>query len=75
MVWTTVLTVDIEDRRPTTLRRRPKRRGPMVGGMDVVAILNDPDYLVPPVEPPGPFGTISWLRATVWRFSNGEGSL
>ena len=39
--------------------------------MDVVAILNDPQYLVPPVDPPGPVGTIAWLRATVSRFSNG----
>ena len=39
--------------------------------MDVVAILNDPDYLVPAVDPPGPVGTVAWLRATVSRFSNG----
>jgi cytochrome P450 len=40
--------------------------------MDVVAILNDPEYLVPAVDPPGPVGTIAWLRATVSRFCNGE---
>lgn len=39
--------------------------------MDVVAILNDPSYVVPAVDPPGPLGTIAWLRAAASRFSNG----
>src|SRR5690349_24108365 len=30
------------------------------------------DYPVPPPGPPGPFGTITWLRATVSRFAEGE---
>ena len=30
------------------------------------------DYPVPPPGPPGPFGTMAWLRATVSRFSEGE---
>ena len=29
-------------------------------------------YPVPAPGPPGPFGTIAWLRATVSRFANGE---
>src|SRR3954468_4488796 len=29
-------------------------------------------YPVPAPGPPGPFGTITWLRATVSRFANGE---
>jgi cytochrome P450 len=39
---------------------------------DVRAVLADPSYVVPPVEPAGPRGTLAWLRATVARFSNGE---
>src|SRR3954464_3148443 len=31
--------------------------------------LDDP---VPDPGPPGPFGTMAWLRATVCRFANGE---
>lgn len=30
------------------------------------------DCPVPPPGPPGPFGTMAWLRATVSRFSEGE---
>ena len=30
------------------------------------------DYPVPPPGPPGPFGTMAWLRATVSRFAEGE---
>ena len=30
------------------------------------------EYPVPSPGPPGPFGTITWLRATVSRFANGE---
>jgi hypothetical protein len=30
------------------------------------------DYPVPPAGPPGPFGTMAWLRATVSRFAEGE---
>ncbi len=44
-----------------------------VSGRDAVAaVLRDPAAIVPPVDAPGPFGTIAWLRATVSRFSNGE---
>jgi hypothetical protein len=35
-------------------------------------VLDDPAYTVPPPGPPGPLGTIAWLRATVSRFSEGE---
>jgi len=35
-------------------------------------LLADPAYVVPPPGPPGPFGTLAWLRATVSRFSEGE---
>src|SRR4051794_14395516 len=35
------------------------------------AILTDPAYLVPPVAPAGPVGTMAWLRGTVSRFSEG----
>jgi hypothetical protein len=34
-------------------------------------ILDDPAYTVPPPPPAGPVGTLSWLRATVSRFSAG----
>jgi hypothetical protein len=34
--------------------------------------LTDPAYTVPAPGPPGPFGTVGWLRATVSRFSEGE---
>lgn len=30
------------------------------------------DHPVPPPGPPGPFGTMAWLRATVSRFAEGE---
>jgi hypothetical protein len=30
------------------------------------------DYPVPPPGPPGPFGTMAWLRGTVCRFADGE---
>lgn len=36
----------------------------------VLAVLNDPDFVVPPV-PPASTG-VAWLRATVGRFSTGE---
>jgi cytochrome P450 len=39
---------------------------------DVRAVLADPSYVVPPVEPAGRRGTLAWLRANVARFSNGE---
>lgn len=35
-------------------------------------LLADPAYTVPPVDPPGPFGTLPWLRASVSRFAEGE---
>jgi cytochrome P450 len=38
----------------------------------VAEILSDPAYVVPPPPPAGPVGTVSWLRATVCRFSEGE---
>jgi 2-methylisocitrate lyase-like PEP mutase family enzyme len=42
-----------------------------ISGHDaVLAVLNDPGFVVPPV-PPGSAG-IAWLRATVGRFSTGE---
>jgi cytochrome P450 len=45
---------------------------PVVGRhAEVRRILADPDYTVPEVEGTGPPGTLSWLRATVCRFSNG----
>ena len=34
--------------------------------------LTDPAYTVPPPGPPGPIGTMAWLRATVSRFAEGE---
>lgn len=34
-------------------------------------ILADPRFVPPPPEPPGPVGTMTWLRATVARFSSG----
>jgi hypothetical protein len=37
----------------------------------MAAILSDPAYVVPPPPPAGPVGTLSWLRATVSRFSAG----
>jgi len=44
-----------------------------VTGRDAVAaILSDPGYVVPPVPPAGPVGTLAWLRATVCRFAEGE---
>jgi hypothetical protein len=36
-----------------------------------VTILTDPAYVVPPPPPAGPVGTMTWLRATVSRFSAG----
>jgi hypothetical protein len=36
-----------------------------------VTVLDDPAYTVPPPPPAGPVGTLSWLRATVSRFSAG----
>ena len=50
---------------PATLRRAPKRRAPIVGRM----LLADPAYTVPDPGPPGPYGTMAWLRATVSRFA------
>jgi hypothetical protein len=38
----------------------------------VAEILSDPVYVVPPVAPAGPMGTLDWLRATVCRFAEGE---
>ena len=35
-------------------------------------LLADPAYVVPPPGPPGPVGTMAWLRATVSRFASGE---
>jgi hypothetical protein len=44
-----------------------------VTGRDAVAaILADPSYVVPPVPPAGPLGTLAWLRATVCRFAEGS---
>jgi hypothetical protein len=34
--------------------------------------LTDPAYTVPPPGPPGPIGTMAWLRATVSRCAEGE---
>jgi hypothetical protein len=34
-------------------------------------ILADPRFVPPPPEPPGPVGTMTWLRASVARFSSG----
>ncbi|HWK24982.1 MAG TPA: hypothetical protein VNS09_00360 [Solirubrobacter sp.] len=34
--------------------------------------LTDPAFTVPPPGPPGPYGTLAWLRATVSRFASGE---
>ncbi|MFI7220799.1 cytochrome P450 [Micromonospora maritima] len=39
---------------------------------DVTAALTDPRCVVPPAGPPGPTGTLAWLRATVSRFSPPE---
>ncbi len=36
-----------------------------------MTLLDDPAYTVPPPPPAGPVGTLSWLRATVSRFSAG----
>ena len=36
-----------------------------------MTILEDASYTVPPAPPAGPVGTLSWLRATVSRFSAG----
>jgi cytochrome P450 len=41
------------------------------GHAEVCSVLADPRYVVPPVEPAGAPGTLSWLRATVARFCNG----
>jgi cytochrome P450 len=38
---------------------------------DVQAVLADDRFEVPTAGPPGPVGTISWLRASVSRFVNG----
>jgi cytochrome P450 len=38
---------------------------------DIRAVLSDPRFLVPEAGPPGPAGTVSWLRASVSRFTNG----
>ncbi|HEX4060097.1 MAG TPA: cytochrome P450 [Streptosporangiaceae bacterium] len=38
---------------------------------DVQAILADDRFEVPAAGPPGPVGTITWLRASVSRFANG----
>jgi cytochrome P450 len=35
-------------------------------------LLADPAYTVPDPGPPGPYGTMAWLRATVSRFCEGE---
>ena len=35
-------------------------------------LLADPAYTVPDPGPPGPYGTMAWLRATVPRFCEGE---
>ena len=40
------------------------------GRSAVVAVLNDPNFVVPPV--PAAATGVGWLRATVGRFSNGE---
>src|SRR4051812_43953743 len=53
------------DRTRGTLRRPPKHRAGTVDRMLLDAPVPDPG-------PPGPFGTMPWLRATVSRFSNGE---
>jgi cytochrome P450 len=60
------------------LRWGPKLSGPTVPGMltltrhrDVTAVLSDRAFVVPPAEPPGPVGTLAWLRATVSRFCEG----
>src|SRR5262245_60609899 len=36
-----------------------------------MTVLSDPAYTVPPPGPPGPIGTMTWLRATVCRFAEG----
>jgi hypothetical protein len=38
---------------------------------DIRAVLSDPRFRVPEAGPPGPPGTVSWLRASVSRFANG----
>jgi cytochrome P450 len=38
---------------------------------DVRAIFADPRFVPPPPEPAGPMGTMTWLRASVARFSTG----
>jgi cytochrome P450 len=38
---------------------------------DIRAVLSDPGFRVPEAGPPGPAGTVSWLRASVSRFANG----
>jgi len=38
---------------------------------DVREILSDPRYVVVPAPPPGPIGTMAWLRASVSRFCSG----
>lgn len=43
----------------------------MTSRLDSVAVLTDPDYLVPPMTATGPDGGIAWLRANVARFADG----
>jgi cytochrome P450 len=38
---------------------------------DVLAVLSDPRFPVPPMPPGGRAGTVAWLRANVARFSDG----
>lgn len=44
----------------------------ITGDDQVRAIIADPRFVPPPPEPAGPVGTMTWLRATVARFSSGE---
>jgi len=44
----------------------------VTGYEDVQAVLADGRYAVPAPPPPGPVGSVSWLRASVCRFANGE---
>jgi hypothetical protein len=44
----------------------------ITGPEQVQAIIADPRFVPPPPDPPGPVGTMTWLRASVARFSSGE---
>ncbi|TCO53500.1 oxidoreductase [Actinocrispum wychmicini] len=44
----------------------------ITGVAEVQAIIADPRFVPPPPEPAGPVGTMTWLRASVARFSSGE---